>query len=115
MIDIEAIGKILADYSKHGWILRRVLLSADSGAKFGEQTRLFRGIKIKDSDIDAAWFSRPSANGGVPWELRYLGNKPFALVENIDEKDADFEESLSAVEARLRKSVLNFQLDNAIA
>jgi len=59
------------------------------------------GVSVADAEIDAAWFSRPPTPGGVPWEIRYLGNLPFALVENIDENSPDFEARLRAVERRL--------------
>ena len=106
MIETDAIGEIIATYQKHGWILRRVLLSAAPEAKIGErQSALFGSVEVKGSDIDAAWFSRPRSGGGVPWEIRYLGSPPFALLENIDENDPEFEVSLSGVEARLRESI----------
>jgi len=67
---------------------------------------IFGDVPIIESAVDAAWFSRPPKSGGVPWELRYLGDLPFALLENIDENDAEFENSLKAVEARLGESVI---------
>jgi hypothetical protein len=62
-------------------------------------------VPVHHSDIDAAWFSRPPKQGGVAWELRYLGEPAFALLENIDEADAYFEDSLKAVETRLKDAI----------
>lgn len=62
-------------------------------------------VPIIDSEIDAAWFSRPPKPGGVAWELRYLGVTPFALVEQADEDSDDFEAMLASVERRLQSVV----------
>ena len=106
MIDQQAISEIFATYKKYGWILRRVLLSASLKNDLGELTAgLSNDVKIVDSTIDAAWFSRPPKSGGVAWEIRYLGEMPFALLENIDEEDADFENRLREVEDRLSNSI----------
>ena len=56
MIDADTIGEILATYQKHGWILRRVLLSAAVKEKIGHKNNLFGKIQVADSDMDAAWF-----------------------------------------------------------
>ena len=106
MIDANAINQIFATYERHGWILRRVLLSADLKENLGAAaSALFGEIKVIDSGFDAAWFSRPPKSGGVAWEIRYLGNTPFALLENLDEEAADFDGSLRSVETRLRETV----------
>ncbi len=106
MIDADAIRDIIAIYTKHGWVFRRVLLSAKSKKLFDALPKeLLGNVPIVESSIDAAWFSRPPKSGGVAWELRYLGNTPFSLVENADEDAADFESTLSAVEDRLRAAI----------
>lgn len=106
MIGKDAIGEIIETYQKHGWILRRVLLSAELKQKLGEHaSALFGGALIVDAEIDAAWFSRPPKSGGVVWEIRHLGNFPLALLENIDENDAGFEDALKIVESRLGETV----------
>jgi len=104
MIDIETLTDIIATYKKHGWILRRVLLSKKTKAKFGPAVDL-NEAKITDSEIDAAWFSRPPKVGAVAWEIRYLGDPPFALLETIDESDPVFDDLLRDVEDRLRRSI----------
>lgn len=104
MIDIDVITDIMAIYKKHGWILRRVLLSAKTKAKIGGALGSY-DAKILDSEIDAAWFSRPPKPGGIAWEIRYLGDPPFALLETIDESDPKLEDKLREVEGRLRQSI----------
>ena len=107
MIDADAILEVISIYQKHGWILRRVLLSSVLKERLANgKDAIFGDVSINESAIDAAWFSRPPKSGGVPWELRYLGDLPFALLENIDENDAEFENSLKAVESRLGESVI---------
>lgn len=106
MIGSTAITEIFSTYKKHGWILRRVLLSpALKTTVAGATFRMIEGVKIVESDIDAAWFSRPPASGGIAWELRYLGDTAFALLANIDEAHPEFEESLEQIETRLRESI----------
>ena len=114
MIDASAIAEIIETYQKYGWILRRVLLTHESDKKLHPNRRqLFGDIEIIDSAIDAAWFSRPPKSGGVAWELRYLGNIPYALLENLDENDAEFENVINGVELRLRETISEkIQLDN---
>lgn len=98
----DEIGEIVATYQKHGWLLRRVLLSAALKTSLGSQAdTLFGDVPLINASQDAAWFSRPPGPGGVAWEIRYLGGVPFALLENIDEADEGFEGALKAVESRL--------------
>ncbi len=106
MINIDTISETIATYKKHGWILRRVLLSAAlSGRIDRSRSTLFGNVEVFDSDIDAAWFSRQPTSGEAAWEIRFLGETPVALVERIDEFDPDFENHLKAVEGRLREMV----------
>ncbi|CAN5551894.1 hypothetical protein BH10ACI3_BH10ACI3_27620 [soil metagenome] len=103
MMNAEKISEIIATYEKHGWVLRRVLLSAVLKSDVGSE--LFNGVQIVESDFNAAWFSRPPQPGGVAWEIRYLGDVAFAFVENIDEYSGEFEDDLRRVEMRLRDTV----------
>ena len=106
MIEADAIRDIIATYTKHGWLLRRVLLSARSKKALDASIReLFDDVGIRDSAIDAAWFSRPPKEGGVAWELRYLGSTPFSLVEKADENAVDCEQILREVEQRLHIAI----------
>lgn len=87
MIGNGQIQEILKQYEKHGWILRRVLLSAR--AKEILAISIFGEAEIITGDFDALWFSRRSTNGGEAWELRSLSATPFALVEVFDNDDED--------------------------
>ncbi len=104
MITEAQIAEILSLYKKHGWTLSRVLLSAELEKNLSEKReKLFGSAEIISSRIDAAWFTRPSKNNNVAWELRHLSNTPFALFELFG-ADADEEfrrETLSEMENRL--------------
>ncbi len=102
MIDTKTITEILATYKKYGWELRRVLLTPELKANVNAS---FADVLIVDTDIDAAWFSRPPQAGAVAWEIRHLSAAPYALLEHLDETGADFEAALKAVESRLRDAV----------
>ena len=103
MIDARQIEEILKQYAKHGWILRRVLLSA--AAKETVPAAIFADTDVLAADFDALWFARPAANGGEAWELRSLSATPFALVEVFDADDADEvrEEVLNDLETQMKE------------
>ena len=105
MIDAVTIRSIIEQYEKFGWALRRVLLTRDLRAKIGiAADELFKGVTVKQSDVDAAWFTREAKNGGTAWELRALQEFPFALIEVVD-PDATTDEielTLSDTEQKLR-------------
>ena len=106
MIDLPAIKDIIATYEKHGWNLRRVLLSPVSKRKFVDSLAdLVGGIPFADAEFDAAWFSRSPKTGAVAWEIRYLGELQFALLETLDESDPAFESYLHNIEERLKQSI----------
>lgn len=110
MMTPEQFREIVATYGKHGWMLRRVLLSAETRKRL---TAIPADVDIIDSDIDAAWFSRPPKSGTISWEIRSLGATPFALVEFVDEDSPDFEHVLEAVKQRMTDSLAQRkQLDN---
>ena len=105
MIDVATIRSIIEQYEKYRWELRRVLLTSGLHAKVeGVVDKLFRGVEVKQSDLDAAWFTRTAKNGGTAWELRALEESPFALIEVVDpDITADeLELTLSATEQQLR-------------
>ncbi len=106
MIEPGAVEEIFAVYQKYGWILRRVLLSPELKNRLNladkEPVNKTGDAVIVDSDLDAAWFSRPPKAGGVAWEIRHLNSVPYAILEQIDEFSEGFEDSLAEVEARLR-------------
>jgi hypothetical protein len=109
MISAAQIQEILSLYKKHGWTLRRVLLTEklkDTLADFLE--RLFGEAEIVSSDIDAVWFSRISKGEREAWEIRHLSQNPYALVEVFDAEDDEEvrEESRHEIQERLRERVL---------
>lgn len=105
MIKAGQIAEILSLYKKHGWILRRVLLSEALKKSLPDSLEpLFGAAEIRAAEIDAAWFSRASKDSQEAWELRRLSEAPFALLEIFDSEDDDEirEETLYEIEARLK-------------
>ena len=105
MIRTGQIAEILALYKKHGWILRRVLLSDELKKSLaGSLEKLFGDAEIRSSEINAAWFSRKSKPEQETWEIRRLSETPFALMEIFDAEDDEEirEQTLSEVEERLK-------------
>ncbi len=88
MIGASQIQEILAQYRKHGWTLRRVLLCAPTRANLTDSLdTLFGETQIVSFETDAVWFSRPSGIGREAWELRRLTQQPFALIEVFEDED----------------------------
>ena len=87
MIVERQVRDILAQYEKHGWSLRRVLLSAVT--KENLSGSLFGQAEIYSSELDALWFSRSSFEGREAWELRHLSSAPFALVAVFEAGDGE--------------------------
>lgn len=110
MISPVEFNDVVTTYEKHGWVLRRVLLSPETRRRL---TEIPASVATIDSDIDAAWFSRPPKVGEISWEIRSLGPTPFALVEFVDEDSPDFEDVLETVKQRMTDSLSQRkQLDN---
>jgi len=109
MIGEQQIKEILAQYKKHGWNLRRVLLSADASENLSA-VFLREQANIVSSEINAAWFSRRSGDGRETWELRRLSGTPFALVEVFEEAEAEAarEKRRREVETRLKEQASKF-------
>lgn len=106
MNQLERIGEIIATYSKHGWQLKRVLLSAETRAELARQEASLFGDAIRqEAQVDALWFARPSHAGREAWELRLVAESPYALFETFeaDEEEEDREEVRLEMEARLRE------------
>lgn len=103
MIKVQTISDILSLYKKHGWILRRVLLSdALKKSLIQPPETIFGTVEIISSKLDGAWFSRVSEHGEA-WELRRLSDAPFAFVEvfEIGVDQSVFEETLRETEQRM--------------
>lgn len=100
-----SIREILALYDKHGWILRRVLFSAQlKTALAGSLDKLFGRVDIIESEIDALWFSRSSRPESEAWEIRHLSATPFAMVEIIDGNFTDGERNDVLKSAEIKMS-----------
>ena len=80
MIDSDAVVEIIKQYEKHGWILRRALLSHDNSSAL---SGMLGEIDVVHSDLDGLWFSRRSRPDSEAWELRRLTGLPFALVAAV--------------------------------
>ena len=107
MIKSEPIAQILSLYRKHGWTLRRVLLSPPLQTALEDSLAdLFGEAPVIASEIDAVWFSRTSRPGQEAWELRRLSETPFALFETFDAEDDEEvrEEARAEMESRLKTS-----------
>ncbi len=107
MIKAEQIAEILSLYKKHGWILRRVLLSDALRVNLTDALQdLFGGVPLVSSDLNAVWFSRTSNAEQETWELRRLSTNPFALVETFDQDDEEEirEERLHEIENEMKNS-----------
>ncbi len=107
MIHAEQIVEILYLYQKHGWILRRVLLSDELRVILTDKlTDLFGNVPLVSADLNAVWFSRASNAEQETWELRRLSANPFALVETFDNDDDDEirEDTRREIEIKMRDS-----------
>ena len=100
MIDRTAIEAILEQYARHGWELRRILLTIEAQNDIGD---LFAGKDVRGADLDALWFARRSRLGSESWELRRLGGSPFALVAVIEDDTGEEEREarLAATEEQM--------------
>lgn len=75
----ELAQQVVSKYEQHGWKLRRILTS--SKHKLNVLRESFPEAEVVKSEIDALWFSRPSHAGREAWELRLIGEQPYALFE----------------------------------
>lgn len=103
MTDRGEIADIIGQYVKHGWKLRRVLLTAKLSGSLGDITDLFGDAELRISDHDGLWFSRRSMPDREAWELRRISTSPFALVEVIPDglTDPERDEILAEAEERM--------------
>ena len=103
MSQLGKFEEILAQYRRHGWRLARVL--AQPGTFAAGDDVSFEGAPVTESEVDAMWFSRPSAEGREAWELRLVSETPYALFElfEADEEEEDREDVRREMEARLRE------------
>ena len=101
-------------YRNHGWRLARVLMRPDTLAQLhshgtaSASTEVhFEDVSVQSAEVNAMWFARASHEGREAWELRLVGETPYALFElfEADEADEDREDVRREMEARLREYV----------
>lgn len=97
--------EVIAKYRQFGWELRSALLQPATRSELDTQeAELLKSVPVRDSTFDALWFSRPSHNDRVAWELRLLSETPYALFETFEpnETEEEREEFKQEMEARMR-------------
>ena len=100
---IDDLAKqIIAMYERHGWTLRRALLTSETRAAIDDN--LFTNAATVHSDFDALWFARPSHAERDAWELRLLAEQQYSLFEafEADESEEDRDEARLEMENRMR-------------
>ena len=104
MNNADLFGELVATYRKHGWELRSALLQP---ATLAEIQALIGELPVKEADVDALWFSRPSHQNREAWELRLIAQTQYALFEAFepDETEEQRGEFRREMEARLRDYV----------
>ena len=98
--------ELVATYRKHGWELRTALLQpATRGELESQEAGLLNNVTVREAEIDALWFSRPSHNNRDAWELRLLTQTPYALFETFEPEETEEErdEVRQEMEARMRE------------
>jgi len=102
--------ELAATYRKHGWELRSALLQPATRTELKpEESELLKNTSVREAEIDALWFSRPSHNHREAWELRLLAQTPYALFETFEPEETEEErdEVKHEMEARMRDYVAN--------
>jgi hypothetical protein len=105
MTKVDLFMELVATYRKHGWELKAALLQPATSAELSAyESELLVAVAIKEATFDALWFTRPSHNRRVAWELRLLAETQYALFETFeaDETEEQREEMRLEMEARLR-------------
>ena len=105
MVTDDLAKQIIELYERHGWTLKRVLLSRETRAAIDDS--VFNSAAIVDSDFDALWFARPSHVDREAWELRLMAEQQYALFEafEADESEEDRDEARLEMENRMRDHV----------
>jgi hypothetical protein len=102
--------ELAATYRKHGWNLRTALLQPATRAELeADEPNLVADVTVRDAEVDALWFSRPSHNNREAWELRLLAQTPYALFETFEPEETEEErdEVKQEMEARMREYAAN--------
>src|SRR5882724_11100918 len=106
---VELAQQIVANYTKHGWtlrrvLLRRVLLRPTAEPERQQIAQTFPESTLIDAEVDALWFARASQAGREAWELRLIAEQPYALFETFeaDEAEEDREDLRREMENNMR-------------
>jgi hypothetical protein len=102
--------ELVATYRKHGWQLRTSLLQPATRAELeSHAAEILKNVTIREAELDALWFSRPSHNNREAWELRLLAQTPYALFETFEPEETEEErdEVKQEMQARMRDYVAN--------
>lgn len=108
MNQIDRLIEITGTYTKHDWVLRRILLTATSLALWrGRDPLPFTNVEVRPAEVDALWFSRSSHHDREAWELRLIAETPYALFETFegDETEEQRDEARVEMEARMREYI----------
>ena len=102
MTAVDLAKQIIELYERHGWTLKRALLTRETRAT--ADASIFKTAAIVDSDFDALWFARASQADREAWELRLLTEQQYALFEafEADESEEDRDEARLEMENRMR-------------
>lgn len=103
MTETTALTAIIEQYEKHGWKLRRVLLTRGLKDALNNISGVFGDAEILVTGQNGLWFSRRSLADQEAWELRRISASPFAVVEVIPDglSDEERDEILSRAESRM--------------
>jgi hypothetical protein len=104
----ELFTEMIANYQRHGWELRRVLLKPATRVDLQQHPDdLFNQVQVIEADFDALWFARASHEGREAWELRLVAEQPYALFEafEADESEEDREEARLEMENKMRSQL----------
>ena len=102
MKSVDLLTELLEIYRKHGWQLRSVLLRPETRAELQSQFPV--EVPVREAEVDALWFSRPSHDNREAWELRLLAQTQYALFETFeaDETEEERDDLKLEMEARMR-------------
>lgn len=103
-MDLQTTQAVIDQYAKHGWRLRRALVSrASADVMVASSLLADPEIELKENENEALWFSRRSHPDREAWELRRLSGSPFALVAVLEDSfdDDEREAVLASVERKM--------------
>jgi hypothetical protein len=94
--------ELAATYRRHGWELRGALMRPATLAEI--EPELLGNVPVKEAEVVALWFSRPSHNNREAWELRLMAQTQYALFETFeaDETEEERADVKLEMEAKLR-------------